>query len=239
MDTVLKGADSIFSTNNLTSATKRVYEYLYEEIVSCRLVPGTALSEMALSQLLKTSRTPVREATMALEGEGLINRYPKRGCFVSKITAQDVNEIFSLRKLLEVAALRQANPLADMHNLRDLEQALLVLSPKGKPKDYFDIDRRLHNLLVVNCGNMRLIMIIQTLNGQIEQFRRISSMQPQRLSESKAEHLGIVRSLMNSDLEHTCALLECHIENVRASTLSVCLKMGLRDIQNGSDSDTI
>lgn len=216
----------MFSNNNLSGATKRVYDYLYEEIISNRLTPGTALSELDIAKRLSSSRSPVREATMALEGEGLVRRYPGRGCFVAEITTQDVKEIFELRILLEVAALRQSYAMLDPASLQDLEERLTALDESSTPEAYYDTDRRLHEMVIGNCGNVRLMQILRTLNGQIEQFRHISARRPQRLKESRVEHLSIVRALIDQDLDAACQRLTEHIKNVQACTESVCMQMG-------------
>lgn len=225
----LRGADVIFSPNNLSGATKRVYDYLYDEIVSGRLVPGSALSEQEISARLQTSRSPVREAMMVLESKGMVRRYPGRGCFVAEITVQDLKEIFGLRALLEVEALRLSYQLLDRHKLEQLYEDLQRLTPEAPTDAYFETDRRLHELLINSCGNMRLILILRTLNGQIEQLRRISARQPQRLSASRQEHLDIIRALLDGDLEQSCQHLRNHISNIQASTLSVCIQAGIRD----------
>ena len=225
----LRGAGVIFSPNNLSGATKRVYDYLYDQIVSGELTPGSALSEQEISLRLKTSRSPVREAMMVLEGKGMVRRYPGRGCFVAEITVQDLKEIFSLRALLEVEALHLSYHLIDRHKLEQLSQDLTRLTPDDPTDAYFETDRKLHELLINSCGNMRLILILRTLNGQIEQLRRISARQPQRLSASRLEHLEIVNALLEGDLERSCQQLRSHIANIQASTLSVCIQMGIRD----------
>jgi len=88
-----------------------------------------------------------------------------------------------LRVILEKAALRQSCHLIDEQSLRTLEQDLQALTPEDKPESYFDTDRRLHDLVIGSCGNKRLRHILRALNGQIEQFRRISSRQPERLKQ--------------------------------------------------------
>ena len=173
---------------------------------------------------------------MALEGLGMVRRYPGRGCFVAEITAQDINEIFSLRILLEVAALRASYHLIDPRSLALLEQDLLALTPEDRPDAYYDTDRRLHELIISSCGNMRLMLILRTLNGQIEQLRRISAKQPLRLRASRQEHLDLVAALKSQDLERSCQLLDAHIRNVQASTLSACMQMGLADMRGHTDS---
>lgn len=215
-------------------ATKKVYDYLFDGIVSNRLLPGSAISELEISKQLQTSRSPVREAMMVLESEGMVRRYPGRGCFVTEITVQDINEIFSLRILLETEALRRSFDLIAPQELESLEQELTALTPEDSEDTYYETDRHLHEMIVNNCGNVRLMLILRTLNGQIEQFRRVASRQPQRLRASRQEHLDIVAALRERDLERACQLLAEHIGNVKAATLNVCLTAGVKETMGAS-----
>lgn len=204
-----------------------MYDHLYEELVNNRLPPGSALSELEIAKKLQTSRSPVREAMMVLEGEGMVRRYPGRGCFVAEITVQDINEIFALRTLLEVEALRNSYELITPQQLETVEKELLELTANDKEDAYYHTDRHLHELIVNNCGNLRLVLILRTLEGQIEQLRRISASEPRRLSASRQEHLQIVAALRERDLERACQLLATHISNVKAATLNVSRMMEL------------
>lgn len=221
----------MFSYKHLSVATKRVFDYLYEEIVYNRLTPGSPLSELELAKKLETSRSPVREALMTLEGMGLVRRFPNRGCIVSPITAHDVEEIFSLRILLEQFALNRSCKRIGEAGLRELLRDLEALTAESNTEDYFRTDRNLHDLIVGNCGNTRLIQILHTLNGQIEQFRRISSMQPARLAESRLEHIAIAKALLERDHEKAHLLLEEHIKNVKTSTFNTYINLGMDDLR--------
>lgn len=166
---------------------------------------------------------------MVLESEGMVRRYPGRGCFVTEITVQDIHEIFGLRILLETEALRRSFDLITPQELDALERELTALTPEDSEDTYYETDRRLHELIVNNCGNVRLMLILRTLNGQIEQFRRMAARQPQRLRASRQEHLEIAAALQARDLEKSCQLLAEHIRNVKAATLNVCLLAGLKE----------
>lgn len=218
----------IFYHNNLSGATRKVYDYIFDGIINNRLLPGSAISELEISKKLQTSRSPVREAMMVLESEGMVRRYPGRGCFVTEITVQDINEIFGLRVLLEAEALRRSFELITPQELDALERELTALTPEDSEDTYYETDRHLHELIINNCGNVRLMLILRTLNGQIEQFRRVAAKQPQRLRASRQEHLAIVAALQARDLERSSQLLAEHICNVKAATLNVCLLSGLK-----------
>ncbi|MDR2819664.1 MAG: GntR family transcriptional regulator [Desulfovibrio sp.] len=215
----------IYKKKNLGCSIGRVYYYLFDAIIHNTLKPGDALSEAEIAATLKSSRTPVREAMMILESEGLVTRYPSRGCFVAQISERDVKEIFELRILLETCALRRSYSLIDAEQLNDLEKTLLALTPDTPVEEYFESDRELHTLLLSYCGNGRLIDFLGILNAQIERLRVISAGRPNRLAESRLEHLELTRALRLRDLPLAERLLADHIAHVRDSTLAVCKYM--------------
>ena len=79
------------------STKERAYRIIREEILSNRLRPGQSLNERSLSQRLKVSKTPIREAIQLLHKEGLIELVPQKGAFVSQITLNDIREIMQIR----------------------------------------------------------------------------------------------------------------------------------------------
>ena len=83
------------------SLHQEVASTLREEIFAGALAPGSFVDEVALCERLKISRTPLREALKVLTAEGLMRHEPRRGCFVSEVTEQDLDDIFPVIALLE------------------------------------------------------------------------------------------------------------------------------------------
>ncbi len=220
----------IFRHKNLADSTGRVYRHLFDNIVYNRLKPGAALSETEIAATLSVSRTPVREAMMILEGEGIITRYPSRGCFVAHVSESDVQEIFELRTLLEMQALRSSFLRIEEERLDNLRQALDALLPDSPNAEYFETDRELHRIVLEYCGNARLVSIVGVLGAQIERLRVVSADKPKRLIQSRLEHIGIVGAIVRRDLPEAEKLLAHHIGNVRDSTLEVCRYLALSRI---------
>lgn len=205
------------------TAADRIYNHLFDRIVHTgELRPGTLLSESDLAKQLETSRTPIRETLLRLEAGGLVKRYPGRGYLVTEITVQDVDEIFELRLQLELCALHKSYRMIEPELLDELEQRLLSLDQTSSPDCYYAADRALHRCLVQCCGNSRLCAFLQILDSQIERVRYISAQRPDRLQESRAEHLGIVRAIRDRNLPKAEELLAAHIRNVGESTKAVC-----------------
>lgn len=208
--------------NACAGATGRIYQQLFRQIVYGDLYPNTLLSESELAKQMKSSRTPVREALLMLEGDGLLRRYPGRGYVVTEITPQDVDEIFELRLQLELLALRNSYPSLSQPLLREMEAQLEQLNSSCSPDQFYSADRSLHELLARYCGNTRLQVFLHTLDSQIERVRCISARRPDRLAESKLEHLDIIRALLQRDLPLAEQMLTRHIQNVGESTKTVC-----------------
>lgn len=204
------------------SFTQIAYTYLRNVIVKYDLKPGEAIVEQEISNALRISRTPVREALKLLESEGLVHHIPQRGTFVTEISTQDVEEIFALREALEVLALREAiNDVTDQE-LTEVEQLLLTLDSDSSPENFYVSDRCLHELIVRHGRNRRLVNILNTLNSQVERLRQMSARRQNRLSESMQEHLDILKALKERNFKRAESMLRRHIKNVKESTLAVC-----------------
>ncbi len=208
------------------------YDYLLSSIMSYELAPGQVIVEQELSNLLGISRTPVREALKQLELEGLVHHIPSRGTFVKDITVQDVEEIFQLRELLEVAALKMAiiditdDELSQIRiRLEQLDDARI--NERATKEEFYGSDRELHRLIMKYSRNSRMINFHKTIESQLERLRRISSMTPMRLAKSKQEHLALLNALCSRDLKSATFLLTTHLHNVKESTLNVCKSVRL------------
>lgn len=206
------------------------YDYLLDAITSYELKPGHAIVEQDISDKLGISRTPIREALKQLESEGLVRHFPSRGTFVTNITVQDVDEIFQLRELFEITALKNAIHSITEEELDYIEERVRYLDDKrseeGPTKEsFYNSDRELHALIMKYSGNSRMIKFHKTLEVQLEQLRRISAMTPMRLVKSRQEHLDIIYALRTRDLANATRALLIHLQNIKDSTLNVCRNM--------------
>lgn len=203
------------------------YEYLLDAIMSYELKPGQVIVEQEVSDHLGISRTPVREAFKQLESEGLVRHFPARGTFVTDLNAQDVEEIFQLRELFELTALKYAISRITAAELDQVEERLRYLDDKRSEdpttkEEFYCSDRALHMLVLRYSGNSRMIKFHKTLEAQLERLRRISSMTPMCLSKSRQEHLDILAALRSRDLDRATKVLSHHLQNIKESILTVC-----------------
>jgi DNA-binding GntR family transcriptional regulator len=203
------------------SCKEQAYDYLQNSIILNKLAPGSPIIEMEVAKALQMSRTPVREALKELDAEGLVTNYPLRGTFVSMITPYDVEEIFTLRIALEVCALHLSiNRITD-DDLDRVESMFADSADGFSWEKNHQADKALHSLIVDKAGNKRLKDFLGMLNGQIERFRRIATMDSTRSINSKVEHIEILKHLRNRDLEACEESLKKHLNQVMYSTLEI------------------
>lgn len=204
------------------------YDYLFEEIVSYRLLPDDAIVEQDVAQLLGISRTPVRAALERLEADGLVFQIPSKGTFVRGITPNDIDEVFEIRELLETAALKKAIHMISDAQIDALEMQLVQLNQDSGKEEYYSSDRDLHTVIMLCSGNRRMINLHKNIESQLERLRRVSSMRPERLLKSKDEHIAILNAIRARDLEQATTCLNVHLNNIQDSILYVCKSMLVR-----------
>src|SRR3954453_10281685 len=107
-------------------AAARVYAYVKERLLDGTFAGGALLSENELSQQLGLSRTPVRQACVQLEAEGLLELYPKRGALVVPVAASEVEDVFEARLLVEEHCARRAAAAGGAELAAELATAIAV-----------------------------------------------------------------------------------------------------------------
>lgn len=150
------------------SLTEKVYDALRNAIVRGELLPGRLHSVPELAGTLQTSRTPVREALLKLADQGMVRFERNRGIRILQTTLHDLEEMFSLRLLLEVPAAYGAALRAGPNDLAALRAALSAMqrvaaSRSSSPKEHLGPDLRFHKTIALTSGNKRLARIVETL----------------------------------------------------------------------------
>lgn len=110
------------------SFKEKAFRVIRKEILSNRLPPGESLNERNLSERLKVSKTPIREAIQLLHKEGLVDFVPQKGAFVAQISLNDIGEIMQIREGLEPLA---AGIAASSYPLKELAMIENDFSPHG------------------------------------------------------------------------------------------------------------
>lgn len=179
-----------------------VYETLLEKIISGQLPSGAKISEVELSKALQVSRTPVHDALRQLAKDGLVLQAKNRRAVVACFSADDVYEIFELRKLLEGHAAELAAGRMDARQLAPLELIASQLRERLHQADWAQqwaaFDEQFHKEIALSCGNQRLCQDILRYRLLHRSFNKLSTT-PAGLLTALAEHEAILSALKARD----------------------------------------
>jgi DNA-binding GntR family transcriptional regulator len=207
------------------SLADQAHEALRAAILDRTLRAGTRLVMRDLVEQLELSPTPISQALVALEAEGLVESRPHRGYHVIALTLDDVHEIYTLREVIEglavrLAARNDAGPLADrLAQLRDA-QGRCCGAGRGDLARYADLDLDFHRAIWQASGNGRLLRTAETLMGQVRLLISTSAAVPGRLAASIEEHDAIVRHLREGAARKAEADMRRHVRNAARALLN-------------------
>ena len=202
---------------NIKSKGQSVFLTLEEEILSGALKPGDTLTEIALSERLGVSRTPLRAAIHALAEEGLVEAIPNKGAVVLGVSLDDLVEIYDIRMRLEgIAASLAAKRISDeaLSKLTESVELSEFYLAKNDSDHLKELDSDFHNILYKSSGNRHLCKILTELHRNIRSYRKMSLSVPERLKTSVEEH----KKLLSAIKAHDGALAEkIAVEHIRAA----------------------
>jgi DNA-binding GntR family transcriptional regulator len=197
------------------SAADRAYEHTKARILDGRYAQGELIAEGEVSEAIGLSRTPVREAFLRLEAEGMLRLYPKRGALVVPISAADVEDVMETRLLLERFAIRRAIEL-DLELSEALAGAIAEQERHAAAGDqvaFVDADREFHRVFVAATGNA---IVLQTHDSLRDQQNRMGlaalSAGADRMARIVEQHREIVAAVEARDLARAEALIDRHLE---------------------------
>lgn len=208
------------STQAIQPDTTTAYDRLKLLILDGQIALGESLVERTIAARLGVSRTPIREAIMRLEREGLVRIVDGRGAYVASYTVEDVIEIYHVRMGLEPLAARLSCPVISLQALDDFEHELKRFhrdpdSRKDDPDAWRRVGRDFHELFIRASGSGRLIQILEGMHYQIELVRGLGRIvNPDAGHRSTIEeHLEILYALRERDADRAEAAVRIHLQN--------------------------
>jgi DNA-binding GntR family transcriptional regulator len=189
-----------------------VYNGLRQSILDGSLPPGAPLVERRISDEMGVSRAPVREALRKLEEDGLVVTIPYKGSYVTRVSPEAMDDILSLRTVLEVYAVERALPRLRPDGLKRLRGIVEQMEEAGAgedPERLDDLHSRFHRMLYERAGNALLLQFWSSMESQLRLYSRVH----QRMYASLHDYASAHREL--------CDALEAgHADEVRASVLA-------------------
>jgi len=187
---------------NKPTLRDEVFASIKEAILTGELLPGQRLSIGSLQRQIGFSPTPIREALLKLEQEGVVSRLPKGGFIVTPVSQKDIDEIFEIRILLESYAAELASKnvmnediLVLEQNLRDVEKCL-VQNDLGRMSA---LNTAFHNYLNGLSRNQQLLNLINAVSDRIFQYRSIILRVPGMAQVAIGHHRKMIDTLKAKD----------------------------------------
>lgn len=207
-----------FDVGDKQSLTAQVYKQLRNDILEGRYETGTFLVETKLAEELGVSRTPIREALKQLELEDLVISIPNRGVTVQGISKPDIDDIFTIRHLLEGQAAYWAAQRINQEQMDQLTETIALMdmyTAKNDAGNLARLDSQFHDTIFAASNCRTLKHILTSLHQNVQRARRSSLSIPERTHKSTEEHHAIFEAIQAHDAQRAKELMEAHIMNVK------------------------
>jgi DNA-binding GntR family transcriptional regulator len=178
---------------------QQVLDGLRRAIIEGRLAPGARLIERELTEMMRVSRTVIREALRQLESEGLIAIIPNRGPVVRALTLAEAKDLYQIRAVLEGLAARLFTDHADEARIKKLAQALEVVVSAYATADaqqVLETKNRFYEVLFEGARSETLSSMLGTLHARIWRWRALGLSHPERSAQRSKESIRNLRAML-------------------------------------------
>jgi len=204
------------------AAKDRAFEYVKSQVLTGALSGGELISEGEIASALGMSRTPVREAFLRLEAQGLLRLYPKRGALVVPVSPEEIRAVMEVRLVFEQFAAQKvlhSGPEARQAAYRRLSEEITRQEHAGSAGDlqeFLESDRIFHSVTIQDAHNSILWGFYASLRDrQMRMTGESAIREPHRIATILDEHRGIAEAIGAGDVEQAHRAVKIH----HASTL--------------------
>ena len=192
-----------------------VYDQLVTAIMDREIGPDDRLVQEKLAAELDISRTPVREALLRLEKEGVLTIANSGGFRLAKITEEETLELYQARAAIEGQAARILAARNDAAELDALRQFITKAENLDQPttRDYFIANRAIHRKFMETAGNRFLIEVFDMIWGRAMAFHLFAAIENADISQSLGNHIALVDAIATGDRTHALEHFARHIQD--------------------------
>ena len=193
-----------------------VFETLRDEIIALTLTPGTVLSRTDLQNRFGLSSTPVRDALMRLQEEGLVEVFPQSATVVSVIDLDKAREAQFLRRSIELEIVRVLALAADrdvIEHLRSLLRQQGVFAKLGEFSSFNAADQAFHRAMYEAAKVSDLWRLVNRQSGHIDRLRRLHLPVPGKMRQVLRDHKALTEAIAEGAPDQAQALLRDHLSN--------------------------
>jgi DNA-binding GntR family transcriptional regulator len=207
------------------SAATIVYEALRKAIIEGDFQAGEPLRQDEIARLFSTSRIPVREAISRLEEQGLVTSQRYKGAVVSALSAEEAEEIFDFRHLLEPEIIRRAVPRMSPELLREARGYCEAFSASDDPMKWGDLNRAFHATLYNASGFRYHLEVIDNAMDRVDRYLRAQLLLSDGMESANREHRAILEACESNDSDKAAERTRQHILGAKASLLKHLKKL--------------
>jgi GntR family transcriptional regulator, rspAB operon transcriptional repressor len=202
----------------------KIYQVLRHGILSCEFPPGQALQEQTLAERYGVSRTPVRDSLLRLAQENLVIVQPRQGYVVKPLSISDVEDMLSLRSVIEPASAAAAAQ-ADDTSLQMLDGFRSLVNQVLNETGYVDYNESFHQSIADLSGNKRIAAVASDLIQQFQRVVRILaiSFNHEAVRRDHSEHEAIIDAIQAHDADRAFRLAREHTEGTRERVRTLAL----------------
>ncbi len=191
-----------------------IYMEVKNKILNLEYKPGQMISETEISELLKVSRTPVREVFIRLSYEKLINIYPQKGTFVSLIDLPFVGESVYMRSLLEHNIIGEILDKGIRQLPQDIKRNLRLqkdlVENDGAVEEFLELDNEFHKIIFSAVGHETIWDIISTTRIHYNRYRVLTMYELEMLKKVFDEHCRLIELIESGDKPALETILKEH-----------------------------
>lgn len=207
----------IWKDEELSPIRDKVYQYVKQAIVQGMYKSGERIIERELADQLNVSRTPIREALFRLESQGFVKTLPRKGVIVSKLSPEEIIEIFTILAALESLAMKLAAHKAEPSHREELKQIIEEIDQALTKSNFDQVDWRFHfkinDVICRAAQSPRLTQMLDGLSDYIRAFVQLGYELPGRLRKAMDEHRDLAKAVYNGEGELAESLTKIHLEN--------------------------
>lgn len=194
----------------------RVFHKIREDILNGHYKEHEELKEVAISEEMGVSRTPVREALRQLELEGLVQIIPNKGAYVTGITQKDVEDIYMIRSLLEGLCAKWACEHITKEQMDEMEENVYLAkfhAQKGHLEQLAELDNRFHDIMYEACHSKMLEHLLKDFHQYVLRVRKKTLNNANRGLASNQEHEMIMEAIKEKNGDKAEQLANDHMIN--------------------------
>ncbi|MFC4565059.1 GntR family transcriptional regulator [Nocardiopsis mangrovi] len=199
------------------SATDRAYRYTKDAILTRRYAGGELVSEGAIADGVGVSRTPVREALLRLEAEGLVRLYPKRGALIVPVSQAEIDDVIETRRLIEGytaerAAAAEPQERAALAGLLSGLLDRMRVEAEADRRAFIVADRDFHRAIVAAAGNEIFVTLYDSLRDRQLRMMEEGTRTVARMRANIEEHGVILAAVRDGDPAAARGAVQAHMD---------------------------